>query len=105
MHLRITRRITSVLLFLFALSVSSQGLTTASAGMELAAPESHTDMAMASMDDPMDCPSHDGVDQANCMAMCAGLIGVLFEPGRLPILHSHRTSQDERTASLSDRSI
>ena len=103
MHLR--SRITLALLFLFALSVSLQGLTTATAGMNLATPESHAAMAMSTAADPMDCPSHDGLDQADCMAMCAGIIGVLFEPSRLPILQSHRTFQDERAASLSDRSI
>jgi len=105
MRLRMNRRVTLALLFVFAVSVSLQGLAAAAAGMEMAASDSHAAMAMPSMGDPADCPSHDGGDQPSCMAMCAGITGILFETGRLPILQSHRTPRDQRAAALSERSI
>ena len=93
-----------VLAVLFGLTFSSQGLL----GAKMAGP--HPDMAMtmpgmSSADEPADCPSHDGVSQANCVAACAGFTGLVLEPVIFVFVGAPHAPMNERVASLSDRSI
>lgn len=104
MHFRCKRRIIALaVLFAFALSIGLQGLTATLASA--AAVASQSAMPMSSADDPMDCPTADGLDQANCMAMCASFIAVLVEPVRLPLLRSHQTLRSMRMPLLNARSV
>jgi hypothetical protein len=101
MHPRTKRRITFITAVLFALSLGLHGLLTTAANAKMTAAASH----MSSSDEPMDCPGHDGADKAGCLAVCAGFIGILFDPAELLFIQSHGIHADERIVSLSDRSV
>ena len=87
---------------LFTISIGVHGLATPAAA-KVATP--HAQSQMLSLGEPMDCPGHEEMDQANCVAACSGLIGILLEPTALAPIQSRRTPPNERFASLSDRTI
>ena len=104
MHLREEPRLTSLIMAaLFALSLGLQGLLTTAADAKMIASASH--VGMSSGDEPMDCPGQDGADQASCFAVCAGSIGILFEPAELLFVSSRRVNADGLIMSLRDRSV
>jgi hypothetical protein len=104
MHVRAMRRITAFILAgLFAVSLGLHGLLAATASANMDAPASHS--AMASGDEPMNCPGPDGADPASCYAICAAFIGIVFEPARLPVALSNKIHAGAAIVSLSDRSI
>jgi hypothetical protein len=103
MRLRTKRHITTFIAALFAVSLGLHGLMTARANAQMTAAASH--IAMSSGDEPMDCPGHGGADQASCLAVCAGFIGVLFEPAALHFVETRALHADERVVSLSDRNV
>lgn len=95
-----------ILALLFGLTFGLQGLSGALTNAKVATQDMGMTMsAMSSDDAPVDCPSHDGVNQANCMAACAALTGIIFEPVTFALAKSRHAPLDERVASLRDRSI
>ncbi len=101
-HRRIASLVTALL---FAVSMIAQGLVTTTANAKMVAAAS--DIAMSSGDPTMDCPGsgQDAADKDSCIAVCAGFIGILFEPAALPLVQSRSAAADDGIASLSDRSL
>lgn len=103
MHLRSKRRITAMITAaLFVVSLALHGLLTTAANAQMTTAPSH--VGMSSGDEPMNCPGHDGADQASCFAICA-IIGIVFEPAALPVIRSHEIHAGALIVSLSDRSV
>ncbi len=104
MHLRKKRRFAVLIMAaFFAVSLGLHGLLTTAANAQMTEGALH--MAMPSDGEPMNCPGHDGADQANCLATCAAFVGVLFEPVALPFVQIRVIHAGARIVSLSDRSI
>ena len=102
MDVRVKRRLTAMITAaLFVASLGLHGLLTTASSAQMTATPSHVGMPSG---EPVNCPGPDGADQASCFAICA-VIGIVFDPARLPVVGSHKIHAGALIVSLSDRSI